>query len=257
MKSTDKPQLSEDWWDEARPEELKTSELDDLLPDVEEALADLSKNDDDADALDECLSLLKKVPPAAAKTAKQCDKTKDKILIAVLGKFGAVVKEETSRLEKLKKELAKDQDDDDEDDEDEDDNKLFDKDRLYKMVKMLKNGGKELKFGFGLNTNSPETSKLVLSRKGKPEKLFKALKKTGEFNNRTMTFGVAYADPNDANTLVFKLESGAKEPPRMVELCRDFLRSDHGLKFRKVSIVTADGASSDVGGPGKNKKSVS
>ena len=94
----------------------------------------------------------------------------------------------------------------------------------------------------------------MLSRKGKPEKLFKALKKTGEFNNRTMTYGVAYADPNDANTLVFKLESGAKEPPRMVELCRDFLRSDHGLKFRKVSIVSADDSPAQVTGPGKNNK---
>jgi len=253
MKPTDKPELSEDWWDDARPEDLKTCDLDDLLPEVEEALADLCKSEDDPQAIDDCLSLLQDVPAAAAKAAKQCDNKKDKVLISVLGKFGAVVKQESSRLEKLKKQLAKEQGKDEQEDDEEDDNKLFDKDRLYKMVKILKNGGKELKFGFGLNTNSPETSKLVLSRKGKPEKLFKALKKTGEFNNRTMTFGVAYADPNDANTLVFKLESGAKEPPRMVELCRDFLRSDHSLKFRKVSIVSGDGAPSGDVGPRKNK----
>jgi hypothetical protein len=258
MKPTDKPKLSEDWWDEVRPDGLKDCDLDDLLPDVEEALAEQRKNDDDPDAIDECLDLLQDVPAAAAKTAKQCDKQKDKVLIAVLGKYGAVVKEESSRLEKLKKQLEKEQsdDDDDKDDDDENENKLFDKDHLYKMVKLLKNGGKQLNFGFGLNTNAPEASRLVLNRKGKPEKLFKALKKSGEFNNRTMTYGVAYADPSDANTLVFKLESGAKEPPRMVELCREFLRSDHGLKFRKVSIVTAEGASSEVTGPGKNKNIV-
>ena len=248
MKPTDKPELSQDWWDEARPEKLKTSELDKLLPKVEEALDDQRRNDDDPEVIDECLALLADVPAAAAKTAKLCDKKNDKVLIGVLGKYGAVVKEETSRLEKLKKQLAKNKAEDDEDDEDEeDDNKLFDKDHLYKMMKLLKGGGKQLKFGFGLNTNSPESSRLVLNRKGKPERLFKALKKTGEFNNRTMTYGVAYADPDDANTLILKLESGAKEPPRMVELCRDFLRSDHGLKFRKVSIVTADGASSQAG----------
>lgn len=256
MKPTDKPDLTEEWWDDVRPEDLKTCELDKLLPQVEEALADQRKDDEDSAAIDECLSLLQGVPPAAAKTAKQLDKTKDRVLIAVLGKYGVVVKEETSRLEKLKKQLAKKQsDDDDEDDEDgADDNKLFDKDQLYKMVKLLKNGGKQLKFGFGLNTNSPESSRLVLNRKGKSERLFKALKKTGEFNNRTLTHGTAYADPNDANTLVFQLESGANEPPRMVELCREFLRSDHGLKFRKISIVSADGSSSDVSDSDKNKK---
>jgi hypothetical protein len=255
MKLTDKPELSEDWWDDARPEDLKSCDLDDLLPEVEEALAHLRNHDDDIDAIDECRSLLQDVPAAAAKAAKQCDKQKDKVLIAVLGKYGAVVKEESSRLEKLKKQLAKKQaEDEEDDDEDEaDDNKLFDKDRLYKMLKLLKNGGKQLRFGFGLNTNAPESSKFVLNRKGKPERLFKALKKTGEFNNRTMTYGIAYADPSDANTLVLKLDSGAKEPPRMVELCRDFLRSDHGLKFRKVSIVTADGAPAGVAGSDKNK----
>jgi hypothetical protein len=238
MKATDKPELSEDWWDDARPDGLKSCELDDLLPDVEEALDEQRKDDDDIGAIDECLSLLNKVPAAAAKTAKLCDKQKDKILIAVLAKYPAVVKQESSRLEKLKKQLDKEQgkEDGDDDDDEEDENKLFDKDRLYKMVKLLKNGGKQLNFGFGLNTNTPEASKLVLSRKGNPEKLFKALKKTGEFNNRTMTCGVASADPSDANTLLLKLESGAKEPPRMTELCRVFLRSDHGLKFRKVSI---------------------
>ena len=245
MKSTDKPKLSEDWWDEVRPDDLKSCELDDLLPDVEEALDEQHKNDDDLDAIDECLSLLKNVPSAAAKAAKLCDKQKDKVLIAVLGKFGAVAKDESSRLEKLKKQVEKQQaeEDEDDDEDDEDDNKLFDKEYLYKMVKLLKNGGKQLKFGFGLNTSAPEASRLVLSRKGKPEKLFKALKRTREFNNRTMTYGIAYADPSDANTLILKLESGAKEPPRMIESCREFLRSDHSLKFRKISVLT-DGSSS-------------
>ena len=211
MKATDKPELSEDWWDEVRPDGLKSCALDDLLPDVEEALDEQQKNDDDIDAIDECLSLLDDVPAAAAKTAKLCDKQKDKILIAVLAKYPAVVKQESSRLEKLKKQLEKEQDEDEDDEDDEEDeNKLFDKDRLYKMVKLLKNGGKQLNFGFGLNTNAPEASKLVFSRKGNPEKLFKALKKTGEFNNRTMTCGVASADPSDPNTLLLKLEAGAK-----------------------------------------------
>ena len=258
MKASDKPELSQDWWDDVRPSTLKTTELDKVLPEVEQALADVHEDDEDTDAIDECLSLLQDVPTAAAKTAKQCDKAKDKVLIGVLGKYGAVVKDESSRLEKLKKRIAKNQNEDDENEEDEEENenKLFDKDHLYKMVKLLKNGGKKLNFGFGLNTNSPESSRLVLNRKGKSERLFKALKKTGEFNNRTMTYGTAYADPSDAHTLVLQLESGANEPPRIAELGREFLRSDHGLKFRKISIVSTDGSSTDVSTSDKNKKTV-
>ena len=256
MKASDKPELSQDWWDEQRPPELKVTELDKLLPQVEEALGDVRSNGEDADAIDDCLSVLQEVPPAAAKTAKLCDKKKYKILIGVLGKYGAVVKEESSRLEKLKKQIAKETDDNEngDDDDEADDNKLFDKDQLYKMVKLLKNGGKQLKFSFGLNTKSPESSRLVLNRKGKPERLFKALKKTGEFNNRTMTYGVAYADPADANTLVLRLESGANEPPRIAELGREFLRSDHGLKFRKISIVSADSSAATVSSSSKSQK---
>src|SRR4051812_8542197 len=123
MKSTDKPELSQDWWDEAKPDKIKTSELDKLLPKVEEALDDQRHNAEDPKAIDRCLSLLADVPAAAAKTAKLCDKKQDKVLISVLGKYGGVVKEESSRLEKLKKQLAKNESDDDEDEED--DNKLF------------------------------------------------------------------------------------------------------------------------------------
>jgi hypothetical protein len=255
LKPTDKPEISQDWWDEVRPEELDSTPLDDALSDAEEALAEQRDNDDDLAAIDECISALQEIPPAAAKTAKQCNKKKDKILITVLGKYRDVVKEEISRLEKLKNQLEKKQSEKEEaGDDDENENKLFDKDQLYKMVKLLKGGGKELNFGFGLNTKDPESSRLVLHRKGKPERLFKALKKTGEFNNRTLTYGTAYADPNDANTLVLKLQSGASEPARIAELGRNFLRSDHGLKFRKVSIVSADGKSTEITSSEKRKK---
>ncbi len=254
MKTSDKPELSQDWWDEVRPSALKATELDNVLPKVERALADVHADDEDPDAIEECLSLLQNVPPAAAKTAKQCDKKNDKVLIGVLGKYGAVVKGELSRLEKLKKRIAKEQGEDEDADDDRNDNKLFDKDQLYKMVKLLKSGGKQLKFGFGLDTNSPESSRLVLNRKGKPERLFKAIKKTGQFNNRTLTYGTAYADPADGNTLVLQLEAGANEPPRIAELGREFLRSDRGLKFRKISVVSTAGSSTGVSASDKNKK---
>src|SRR6476659_9324510 len=121
MKPSDKPELSQDWWDDARPEDFKACELDDLLPEVEEALADVHKNCEDPEEIDECLSLLQDVPAAASKAAKQCDKQKDKVLIAGLGKYGAVVKEESAGLAKLKKQLAKTQAEEDEDEEESDD----------------------------------------------------------------------------------------------------------------------------------------
>lgn len=241
MKASTKPQFSKKWWDAERPPELKSTELDKALPKVENAFAEQRKKKDDPRAIDNCLAALDAVPTAAAKTIRQCDKKKHKDLISVLEKYGDVVEEESSRLERLKEKLQEN-DADGEDDEDEaDEGKLFEKDYLYKMMKMLKSGGKQFKFAFGLNTAAPESSRLLLKRKGKPEALFKALKKTGEFNNRLLTYGVAQADSADGKTLVFRLEKGANEPPRILKLGREFLRSDKGLKFRKLAVVLSDG----------------
>jgi hypothetical protein len=109
------------------------------------------------------------------------------------------------------------------------------------MIKLLKSAGKELRFAFGLDTNSPEASKLVLKRKGKPEQLFKILKKSGEFTSRVLTYGIAVADPNDGKTLVFRLADGANEPPQIIKAGRAFLRADKGLRFRKLKLVLPGG----------------
>jgi hypothetical protein len=109
------------------------------------------------------------------------------------------------------------------------------------MMKLLKSTGKELNFGFGLDTKNPEASKLVITRKGKPERLFKALKKTGEFTNRLITYGTALPDPQDGKTLVFKLAESAGEPPQILKLGRRFLRADKALKFRKLKLILPGG----------------
>ena len=243
MRASDKPQFSAKWWESKRPAGLKTADLDKALVKAEKALADGRKNKHDARAVDNCIAALEAVSPAVEKTIKLCDKNAHKDAISVLRRFDGAIEEETSRLERLKEQLGKnDQDGEEEDEEDEEDEgKLFEKDYLYKMIKMLKSGGKQFNFGFGLNPNAPESSRLILKRKGKPEKLFKALKKTGEFNNRLLTYGVALADPADGKTLVFRLEKGANEPPRLLKLGREFLRSDKGLKFRKLSVVLPGG----------------
>jgi len=255
MKASDKPQLSQKWWNANRPPDLRTTPLDKALPKAESALATQRKKDDDSDVIDDCLTALEDVLDAAGKTVKQCDKIKHKILIAVLNKYEDVVDDESSRLEALQKKLDANTDEDDEDDEDEaDEGKLFDKGYLYKMMKMLKSSGKEFKFGFGLNTSDPATSRLLLKRKGKPEMLFKTLKKTGEFNDRLLTFGYAKADPNDAKTLVLRLEDGAGEPPRVEKLGKKFLCSDKRLKFRKMRVVTAGGKAVADSEPDDNGK---
>jgi hypothetical protein len=240
MRSSDKPQFSLKWWDGERPDGVKTPDLDKALAKAEKALAEQRKKKDDADAIDGCITAIEAVGPAVDKTIKLFDRNAHKDAISVLRKFEGVIDEETSRLERLKEDVEENDAGEDNEDE-EDEGKLFEKDYLYKMIKMLKSGGKQFNFGFGLNPNAPESSRLILKRKGKPEALFKALKKTGEFNNRLLTYGVAQADPADGKTLIFRLEKGANEPPRILKLGREFLRSDKGLKFKKLSVVLPGG----------------
>ncbi|HEY3395339.1 MAG TPA: hypothetical protein VGK58_21740, partial [Lacipirellulaceae bacterium] len=102
-------------------------------------------------------------------------------------------------------------------------------------------GGKELRFSFGLNTQTPEASRLVLARKGNPERLFKILKRTGEFSNRLLTYGYAVSDPEQKKTLVFRLEESAGEPPQVIKLGRRFLRNDKSLYFRKLKLILPGG----------------
>ena len=154
----------------------------------------------------------------------------------MLKKFEDLVKAETKRLEQLEEKLAGEGED-----EEENDNKLFDQEYVCKMLKLMKSTGKQLNFGFGLNTNTPEESRLVLSRKGNCDMLNRLLKKTGEFSNRLLTFGHAMADPEDSNTLVLKLADGADEPPQMVKLGRKFLRSNKDYRFRKLKLIVPGG----------------
>lgn len=254
MKATDKPQLSKKWWDANRPPDLKSTPLDKALPKVESALAQQRKKKEDSKAIDDCLAALEEAAEAAEKTIKQCDKKKHKEVITVLGKYDDLIDDETSRLEALQEKLQEDEEDEDEEeDEEANEGKLFDKAYLRKMMKLLKSGSKELKFAFGLNSSSPESSRLLLKRKGKPETLFKALKKTGEFSDRLMTYGLAQADSEDRRVLVFRLESGAGEPPQIEKLGRKFLCSDKALKFRRLKLVLADGKSTASSASGKNK----
>jgi hypothetical protein len=81
----------------------------------------------------------------------------------------------------------------------------------------------------------------VLARKGSPEKLFKLLKRTGDYSSRTLTYGFAAPDPEQKKTLVFRLEESAGEPPQIIKLARRFLRNDKSLYFRKLKIVMPGG----------------
>jgi hypothetical protein len=235
MKSTDKPEFSRKWWTSVKPADIKGSDLEKALQAAEKALDGERKGD--AASIRACLEALVGVSDAVDKTvSKECDKKKHKDEIVVLGKFEDLIKSETKRLEQLEEKLAGENED-----EEENDNKLFDHDYVCKMLKLMKSTGKQLNFGFGLNTNDPEASRLVISRKGNPDMLFRLLKKTGEFSNRLLTFGYAMADPEDSNTLVLKLADGADEPPQMAKLGRKFLRSDKEFRFRKLKLVMPGG----------------
>ncbi len=242
MKATTKPDFSRKWWTSQKPGDIKGAELEKALASAEKALSEEKKRSD-RPSIEACLAALQDVESAVDRTIKkECDKKNHKDVITVLGKFAALIKNETSRLTNLQKAAAKDaasRDGAEEDEEDE--GKLFDKDYLYKMCKMLKSTGKELRFGFGLNTKTPEASQLLLRRKGKPELLFKALKKTGNYPSRLITYGIALPDSQDGKTLVFKLADSAGEPPQIVKLGRRFLRSDKNLRFRKLKLILPNG----------------
>jgi hypothetical protein len=242
MKPTEKPEFSKKWWLGVKPADVKGTDLEKALQNAEKALAEQKKKSDDEDAIAECLTALEAVSSAVEKTTKkELDKKKDKDLITVLEKFDPLIDSEKSRLEDLQETLGKASDGDDEEDEEESEGKIFEPDYLYKMIKLMKSGGKELRFGFGLNTSTPEASRLLLKRKGKPEMLFKALKRTGEYSNRLMTYGMALADPEDGQTLIFRLDASADEPPQFMKLGRRYLRGDKNLRFRKLKVVLSSG----------------
>jgi hypothetical protein len=242
MKASDKPQISKKWWTSEKPSEIKGAELEKALQAAEKAL-DEEKKKSDSGSIDTCLAALRDVGGAVDRTnKKELDKKKHKDCITVLEKFDGLIKAELKRLQDAKAKLAAEgEKGDGEEDEEESEGKLFEPDYLYKMIKILRSSGKELKFGFGLNKEAPESSRLLLARKGKPEKLFRALKQTGEFSNRLLMCGYALPDADNAKVLIFRLEEGATEPPQILKLGRRFLRADKNLRFRKLKLILPGG----------------
>jgi hypothetical protein len=239
MKANAKPELTKRWWTNEKPADIKGVDLEKALANAEKALAEEKKKKGDAEAIEAAVAACGELEAAVDKTIKkECDKKKHKDVITVLEKYFPLLKDENARLKKLLEEAAGDEEGED---EEESDDKIFQKDYLYKMIKLLKSTGKELNFGFGLDTKNPEGSTLVFTRKGKPERLFKALKQTGDFSNRLITYGKAVPDPQDGKVLVFKLAESAGEPPQVLKLGRRFLRGDKALKFRKLKLVLPGG----------------
>ncbi len=237
MRLNTKPELSPKWWSAEKPAEIKGTELEKALQNAERALSD-EKKKGDAASIEGCLSALEIVGKAVEKTInKECDPKKHKDAISVLKKFDDIIKAETKRLAEVQSKLS----DENSEDEETNENKLFDKDYVCKMMQLMRSTGRELNFCFGLNTKTPADSQLLLCRKSKPEKLLRALKKTGEFNNRLLTYGTALPDSEDGQTLEFRLADSASEPPQILKLGREFLRSDKNLRFRKLKLVFPGG----------------
>jgi hypothetical protein len=240
MKASEKPQISKKWWTTEKPADIKGADLEKALQAAEKAQAD-EKKKSDASSIDAFAVALKQLEQAVDKTIKkELDKKKHKDDISVLEKFYDIIGGEIKRLEDAKGKSAK-SGPQEEAEEEETENKLLEPEYLQKMIKLMKGGGKDLRFGFGLNTQTPEASRLVLARKGKPEMLFKLLKRSGEFSNRTLTYGYAAPDPEQKKTLVFRLEESAGEPPQIIKLGRRYLRNDKKLYFRKLKVVMPGG----------------
>lgn len=239
MKINDKPQISKSWWTGEKPNDVKGADLEKALANAEKSL---NKVDGKADSksIEDGIASLADLEKAVDKTIKkELDKKSHKTEISVLDKFYALIKAETKRLTEALADL-----DEGEADEDEE-GKLFQKDYLHKMMALMKSTDKQLNFALGLNPKSPGDCVLLLARKGKPEKLFRMLKGTGEFSKIQMTCGVAKPDPNNSKVLELHLGEGESEPPQALKTGRVFLRSDKGLKFRKLKFVSADGKVSE------------
>jgi hypothetical protein len=243
MNSSDKPEFSKRWWKSEKPDEIRGSDLGKALGAAEKALAQEERKPTES-SIDDCLLALNDLGSVVERTIKkECDRAKHRDVISVLEKFDRLIQEEVERLQKARL-TVEDEDEDDEDDEDEEESegKLFERDHLCKMIKRVRNGG-ELNFCFGLDKSSPENSCLLLNPRGKPETLLKMMKRTGRFSNRLMTYGHATADPDNPKTLLFRLVESADEPPQILKLSRQFLRSDRTLQFRKIKIVLPGGES--------------
>ncbi len=231
MKASDKPEISKKWWLKEKPADIKGKELEGALGDCEKALAD-AKRKEDSDTVKAALAALASLSAAVDKTIKkECDKKKDKDLITVLGKYDDLISDEREELEKAQSAADKEADGEDEDSEEE--KGILKPEYLERMIKLLR-GGQQLQFCFGLNKQAPAESRLLLCNKRKPERLHKALRQTGDFSNRLMTFGTC---TGEGKILQFNLSDDAKEPSQIVKLAKEYLKAHRELKYRKLRII--------------------
>src|SRR5688572_6496464 len=129
MKSSDKPEFSGKWWASAKPSDVKGTDLEKSLKAAEKALAD-EKKKSDAASIAACLTVLGELSATVDRTIKkELDKKKHKDPIAVLEKFDALIKAETSRLKKAQAEIKQGEVDED-DEADPSDERLFDREYL-------------------------------------------------------------------------------------------------------------------------------
>ena len=232
-----KPEISAKWWSTVKPDNVDGKKiLEKELTKAEKSLNEQTKKSDDNKVAENCVSALKGL--SIAKITKECDKKKDKDVITALKDLQKLVDKEVDRLSKVIKDIAAGEN---ADDDDEDENKLFDKDYVHKLIKLVKNG-KELNFAFGLDVNDPEACDLLLHRKKGADMLWKILKKTKKFPNRLMCFGMTSPDPEDGTTLLFKLDSTSNTPPkRIYRSAKKLFQKDKKLRFKKLKVVAANG----------------
>ena len=100
MKASDKPEISERWWTKEKPQDFQGGkELSKALAEAEKALAHAKKGD--VKSLDAAVKELGQLHMVVEKTIrKECDKKKDKDLIAVLEGYNHVINDAKKQLYK-------------------------------------------------------------------------------------------------------------------------------------------------------------
>ena len=100
MKASDKPEISERWWTKEKPGDFQGGkELTKALAEAEKALAHAKKGD--VKSLDAAVKELGQLNIIVHKTIrKECDRKKDKDLIAVLEGYNHVINDAKKQLYK-------------------------------------------------------------------------------------------------------------------------------------------------------------
>ncbi|MGL4512190.1 MAG: hypothetical protein ACRCT8_03810 [Lacipirellulaceae bacterium] len=252
--ATLKIDLSAKSWEKAKPGDVKGDKLSSALKSAEKALADEKKNGD-APSIEACLAAIQATSSAVDDAIKkECDAKKHKDLITALKKLQSDCESEVKRLKSDHEKAKKDEEgDEDEDDENCSDDELLSPKQFKVCIKKAKlkgNAQDGVSFCLGVHKKAEECKLVFMKKKGFAKQTFKRLYGIAKDNpslglqRPKMTYGSAFRDPVERDTLVLQITDGAPtEIPgmaRKLEKWRKKFKQDL-LPFKEISLRAPSG----------------